>query len=31
MSAEMREMIRSSPCAVLINKTKEATPVELLE
>ena len=31
MSHEMREMIRSSPCAILINKTKEATPIELLE
>lgn len=29
ITPELREMIRSSPCAVLINKTKEANAVEL--
>eukprot|EP00193_Tetraselmis_chui_P021808 CAMPEP_0177796622 /NCGR_PEP_ID=MMETSP0491_2-20121128/26873_1 /TAXON_ID=63592 /ORGANISM="Tetraselmis chuii, Strain PLY429" /LENGTH=1431 /DNA_ID=CAMNT_0019319549 /DNA_START=422 /DNA_END=4717 /DNA_ORIENTATION=- len=29
MGPELRELIRASPCAVLLNKTKDANPVEL--
>ena len=31
LSPELRDLIKASPCAVMINKTKEANPIELFE